>query len=71
MFYEETVINGKLYGRTSPTGEWSELQTPRALAFKALTLLSQEDRDTVFGYFCRACNQLHPSYGQCMCWNDE
>jgi hypothetical protein len=71
MFYEEKVVNGRLCSRTSPTGDWVELQTPRGRAVNALAALSQDDRDAVLGHFCRACNQLHPSTGNCVCWNDE
>jgi len=71
MFYQEKVVDGRLFSRTSPTGEWVELQTPRGLAFKALAALGQDDRDELFGHFCRACNQLHPTSGKCVCWNDE
>lgn len=50
MFYEETIIQGKLHCRTSPQGKWQPLSTPRALALNALLALSEEDRQSVLRY---------------------
>lgn len=47
MYYQEIVNNGKLYSRTSPTGEWQEVVSPRATAVAALLALTPVDRQAV------------------------
>jgi len=49
MYYQEIVSNGKLYSRTSPTGKWQEVVSPRATAIAALLVLSPTDREAVLG----------------------
>ena len=50
MFYQEIVSNGKLYSRTSPTGKWQEVNSPRATALAAFLALSPTDREAVLAY---------------------
>jgi hypothetical protein len=43
MYYEEKVIDGHLYSRTSPTGEWLAIGGPKAAAFYAMRDLTREE----------------------------
>jgi hypothetical protein len=68
MYSEDKLINGVLMTRFSPDGEWQRKTTNAALAVNLLTMLSDEQREEVFGYFCTHCGSLDV---RCQCWNDE
>jgi len=60
MFYEEKIINGKLFSRTTPTGEWRLVKGIKADAIHALVLLTDEQRLSVFKHFCKHCGSNNP-----------
>lgn len=70
MYYEEKVIDGKLYCRGKPNGQWHEISSNylKGAAFNALMAMSREDRLSLFGYFCKGCGDQNPS---CNCMRDE
>jgi hypothetical protein len=68
MFYEEKIINGVLCARTSPDAVWRTAKTPHTFSVNELLHLTDEERKTVFGFFCTHCGSAD---SKCQCWNDE
>lgn len=72
MYYEEQIINGVLYCRSAPDGEWRNATTPHAAAVNALLSLDNEGRLDAMRSFCPHCGSIQPSSGpNCQCWNDD
>ena len=67
MYYEEKIIDGVLMYKTTPSGEWGVVTGPRAYAVNLLVKISEEQRLSVFGYFCPHCGGFSP----CQCRKDE
>jgi hypothetical protein len=68
MHYEETVIDGALFCRGSPDGEWRTVGGEKGMAFQMLYSLTDEQRADLFRHFCCYCGDKSPD---CQCWNDE
>jgi hypothetical protein len=68
MYYEEKIINGILHYRGTPRGEFLVKEGSVANAVNLLTALSEEQRNKIFGYFCKHSGSDNP---RCSCWNDE
>lgn len=68
MFYEEKVIDGKLYGRSTPGGEWVLSTGAHAEAANALLALTNEQRLDAMAQFCKQCGAQDSG---CQCWNDD
>jgi len=68
MYYEESIINGKLMFRNSPSSDWSFKISLGATATNHLMSLTEAERMDVFWYFCTHCGSDNPS---CNCWDDS
>lgn len=68
MYYEEQFIDGVLCYRTSPSCEWSRVTSKKGLAANLLFELTDDERESVFGLFCKHCGAKDT---RCQCWNDE
>ena len=70
MFYEESMINGILHFRGTPTGEWRPVTSPVGQMVNTLATMSAEDRVRVFSLFCVYCGDEKPKTG-CTCMRDD
>lgn len=68
MYYEYQLIEGVLYCRITPGGQWIMAKSDHMEAVNALLRLTKEQRVSVFRLFCTACGEDDPS---CHCQNDE
>ena len=70
MFYEEKIVDGILYCRTSPNGEWQPATDRRAQLVNELAQMDDERRLSIMGLFCSECGDIKPKHG-CTCMRDE
>jgi hypothetical protein len=68
MYYEEKIINGKLWHRFDPKREWQENKGLHSEAVNALCGLTKPARLEVMAFFCRGCGTTELP---CHCQNDE
>lgn len=68
MYYEYKISEGRLWVRSTPTGEWQTAIGGIANGVNALLILDEQQRQEVFRLFCTHCGVPDP---RCQCWNDE
>lgn len=71
MFYEEKLVDGVLYCRSSPYDEWEPKRGAYADAVRALCALKDDERVGLTRWFCGHCGILEDPKRPCQCWNDE
>jgi hypothetical protein len=68
MYYEEKIVDGTLYIKTSPDGEWVASQSNVAYLIYELSKLDEAERLAVFMRFCLTCGRiLEGSADHCTC----
>ena len=52
MYFDAKIIDGRLYTKTSPNGEWTQAIGNMAQAVESLCRISVDERQTVLALFC-------------------
>ena len=68
MYYEDRIIDGKLYYRTTPDGNWMEEKSARAIVINILHQMTENQRLDCLRFFCSCCGSTKLP---CYCMHDE